>query len=175
MTVAKNFLIHIVALLLALVLTLSCAVACKDNSEQNSTQPKQLETPKNIVAENWVLTWDAVENAVGYTILFENTEYNVDNCIFDMSFYDISGTYNVEVMARGDGTDYYDSDFIASTIVLEDKIFDEFGFQYALLTDGTGYSVRKGKADLTGDIVIPDYFCGLPVKKIRKKRNRVGA
>ena len=142
---------------------------CDKSSGQPSLQPEKLQAPRNLLAERKIVTWDAVENATGYTVVFENTEYKVNECKFDVSFYDIPGTYTIEVMALGDGKSYYDSDYISTSVVIKEILksgYDEQGFKYVLLDDGSGYSVEKGNANLEGDIVIPEYFCDLPVKRI---------
>jgi len=169
----KIFILLSAALLFTLTLALAIFVGCSNPTEQPSnqptSQPEKLQAPKNLLAERRLVTWDPVENASGYTVIFQNTEYKIDECSFDLNFYDIPGAYTVEVMARGDGKAYEDSEWINTTAVIYEKVeqgYDELGFEYKLLEDGTGYSVSRGKADIKGDIVIPDYFNDFPVKEI---------
>ena len=93
---------------------------CNKPAEQSPPHPEKLEAPKNLKAERKIVTWDTVENATGYTVVFENTEYKVNECKFDVSFYDIPGTYTIEVMALGDGKSYYDSDYISTSVVIKE-------------------------------------------------------
>lgn len=139
---------------------------------------EKLQAPQNVQIVDFVLTWDAVENATGYIVSFAHTEYETQECCFDLSSYDDPGNYEIAIRACGNSTDYEDSDW-SNTIFTIDappakpeevehpaKGYDESGLFYTILDDGWGYEVSAGRAKLTKELYIPDYFCGLPVKRI---------
>ena len=138
---------------------------------------ERLDAPDNMRIQGGKLVWDAVENAAGYSVYAENKEYEITECEFDISVYTAPKTYKIEVMAIGDGSRYADSVWASIEFVVkpEEPIIPTENLQYTLLTDGSGYEVSRGKADLNGRIVIPDEYNGLPVKKIAEKAFCIGA
>ena len=154
-------------LIVLLILTV-CSALCACGSTQ------ALAVPQNIRIEGRALTWDAVENAEEYLVYVEceNVEYKTKQTYYDLSELPAPNTYAIEVMAVGDGIRFTNSDWIAVSYQAEEIVefgYDESGFAYRLLADGTGYEVGGGKHDMNGVLTIPDYFKGLPVKKIADK------
>ena len=138
---------------------------------------EKLPAPQNVQITDSVLTWDAVENATGYIESFAHTEYETQECCFDLSSYDDPGDYEIAIRACGNRIDYEDSDWSNTTFTLqappkqEDTTppaqgYDDSGLYYTLLEDGSGYEVSQGRVNLKGEVYIPDYFSGLPVKRI---------
>ena len=130
---------------------------------------EQLSAPENFRLDGRTLIWDEVENASGYVVFVDDVEYNIAEPNFDLTYLYSPAEYEVEVLACGNNREYLDSawsfyNFTALEIL--DHGYDEQGFEYTLLEDGKSYDVAKGTADLTGHLVIPDYFLGLPVTEV---------
>lgn len=73
---------------------------------------EKLEAPTGLKIENNILSWDAVDNATGYRLHTSNFNRNVGN-ILQYSLTDIFdnyGTYEIEIMAIGDGRSFSNSD-----------------------------------------------------------------
>lgn len=131
-----------------------------------------LSAPQNLRMEGKILVWDAVEHAAGYVVRLQNREQEVEGTSFDLSSLAV-GTYAVRVKAYGDGGKYTNSDWSQFSYTAEEVVtrgYDELGYQYTLLEDGTGYSIHRGKANTfkMEKIVIPAYYRGLPVKCIEE-------
>ena len=129
-----------------------------------------LSAPQNLRMEGKILVWDAVEHAAGYVVRLQNREQEVEGTSFDLSSLAV-GTYAVRVKAYGDGGKYTNSDWSRFSYTAEEAVargYDELGYRYTLLEDGTGYSIHRGKANTfkMEKIVIPAYYRGLPVKRI---------
>ncbi len=191
---------RLVTLLLAAMLVAgSCMTAACEEAVPPEAESKpitneaqgliQLETPKNLRKEDGALVWDEVEHASGYLLFFEYDSYDVESNSFDLSLLAETGLYSLELLARGDGVAYTDSEWTeysfvwimpsrvdaeeepakdpAETIALS---YDERGFHYTLLEDGSGYSLSGGVAEemgnMEGFVDLPDTFRGLPVKEI---------
>lgn len=181
----------VILVIILVLLTCSCA---NPPDNQLLEQPVQLPAPQNIRSEGKVIFWDAVENATGYVVNFENTEYETQECSLDLSFYEDLGTYQIEIKALGDDKNYTDSEWASFSYTAKEPTdpgvtdqptnpggedgpvkagYDEQGLAYYLLEDGSGYAVTRGKLDydvpsmLPETIVIPESYGGLPVKEIR--------
>ena len=131
-----------------------------------------LPAPQNLRVEGKILVWDAVEHAAGYVVRLQNREQEVEGTSFDLSSLAV-GTYAVRVKAYGDGGKYTNSDWSRFSYTAEEVVargYDELGYRYTLLEDGTGYSIHRGKANTfkMEKIVIPAYYRGLPVKCIEE-------
>ena len=131
-----------------------------------------LPAPQNLRMEGKILVWDAVEHAAGYVVRLQNREQEVEGTSFDLSSLAV-GTYAVRVKAYGDGGKYTNSDWSRFSYTAEEVVargYDELGYRYTLLEDGTGYSIHRGKANTfkMEKIVIPAYYRGLPVKCIEE-------
>jgi len=78
-------------LILVLIFTLS---ACRSTVE--------LSTPEGLEDDGSVLSWTAVEDAEGYTVIIDGNEYDTDTNSFDITFLD-EGAYTITVTAyKGD-------------------------------------------------------------------------
>ena len=156
----KKFMRKIICLLLSSVCFLFCAcVGGEDN---------RLPSPQNIRAEGKTLVWDEVENALGYVLYIDGLDRDVEETFFDLSFLTEVGSYEIEIIAVGNG-EYKDSSPVTFTYKVEEVVSagnDENGWGFILLEDGESYGVTRGIANLEGDIVLPDYYKGLPVTQI---------
>jgi hypothetical protein len=135
-----------------------------------SKSPKALPAPENIAVDKRILTWDSVENATGYVVYIDNEKYETEECRLDLHELTLEGgTFNIDVVASGDQKKHLDSSGMRLTVALDappESGIDELGFSYTYCEDVVGYEVSAGTADLTGTVVIPDYFCDYPVKKL---------
>ena len=152
--------------ILLLVVAAGCVLAACSKEK-----PQQLPAPSNLHIENDALIWDAVENATGYIVYFNDAEYKINKNRFNVSFITEEGSYEINVSATGDGKRFCNSETTKYTYTIdidepEPPAIPTPNLKYTLLEDESGYEVSKGTADLTGKIIIPDYYRGLPVKKI---------
>ena len=189
----KTFLRTVSAVLIIALALLTCSCTNPPDNQLLS-QPEQLPAPQNIRSEGKVIFWDAVENAVGYIVEFENTVYETAECFLDLSFYEDLGTYQIEIRALSDSNNYLDSEWASFSYTPTEPTdpgvtdqptkpgdedgpvkagYDENGFSYHLLPDGSGYEFARGKVDIFDAtkapkvIVVPESYCGLPVKGIK--------
>ena len=137
-----------------------------------SKPAKALPAPENIAVDKRILTWDSVEHATGYLVYINDEKYETTECQLDLHELTlVGGTFNIDVIASGDQNSYLDSLGMRFTVTLDappESGTDELGFAYTYCEDVVGYEVSAGTADLTGTVVIPDYFCDYPVKKLAK-------
>ena len=137
--------------------------------QNNAAQPEPLAAPENLYIEGKMLLWDDVKNASGYVVYADKSENYVKENSYDLAYLDAGVTYTIEVWAV-DETGAYDDSAITEIMYyseyVEEECYDEAGLKYVLLEDGSGYEVSKGSSDMSGEIYIPDYVNGLPVKRI---------
>ena len=102
---------HITGLFLLLFASLSLA-ACNNNKTNSTPDPAKLATPANLQISGTILTWTAAANASGYSVEISGTSYNAASARYDL-FHLMPGTWQIRVMAKGDGTNFTDSDWSA--------------------------------------------------------------
>ena len=137
--------------------------------QNNAAQPEPLAAPDNLYIEGKMLTWGEVKNASGYVVYADKSENYVKENSYDLAYLDAGVTYTIEVWAVDETGAYDDSAITEITYYseyAEEECYDEAGLKYVLLEDGSGYEVSKGSSDMKGEIYIPDYVNGLPVKRI---------
>ena len=73
---------------------------------------EKLEAPTGLKIENNILSWNAVDNATGYRLHTSNFNRNVGNILqYNLTdIFDNYGTYEIEIMAIGDGRSFSNSD-----------------------------------------------------------------
>lgn len=155
----KRFILSLVFGIIAII-CLSFFLGCKTAT---------LSAPVNLRFENRTLYWNAVEGADSYVVFFDDKEYEVKDCFFDFSKTGVYKNYTVEVMSVADGKNNSDWSEI-SFVITEPKEngYDDKGFFYTLVND-EGYELSRGNADIEGELVLPDYYDGLPVIGIAEK------
>lgn len=85
----------IISVLLVAVLTLSLAVSCGEEKQQ-------LATPVGIaVSDEGLVTWNAVENATGYSVTVNGTEYTAAGTQYQLTDTSVDST--IAVCATADG------------------------------------------------------------------------
>lgn len=137
--------------------------------QNNAAQPEPLAAPENLYIEGKMLTWDEVKNASGYVVYADKSENYVKENSYDLAYLEAGVTYTLEVWAVDETGAYDDSAITEITYYseyAEEECYDEAGLKYVLLDDGSGYEASKGSSDMEGEIYIPDYVNGLPVKRI---------
>lgn len=81
-----------------------CLTACDDPAERG---PIALSAPVPVLFEN-TLSWNDIDHAVGYDIYVNDVFYvNVADCFYVLPFGE--GTYEIKLVAKGDGKAYADS------------------------------------------------------------------
>lgn len=139
---------------------------------------KQLSAPENVYLEirysdeqtDYVLTWDAVENATRYSVyidgeILKNIAKIYKNECDLTAFIGTDNTYKFGVTAIGNGKEYSDSE----CSVIEEKIEEVTqGLKYEKV--GGGYEVSRGSDILesASRVVLPDVYEGADVKRIAK-------
>lgn len=73
--------------------------------------PVKLTTPQNLRINNNVLEWDSVENASGYVVKADGTDYQAQTNSYLLDSLPKTKDYTFSVKAVGDGKDYLDSDW----------------------------------------------------------------
>ena len=137
--------------------------------QNNAAQPEPLDAPENLHIEGKMLLWDDVKNASGYVVYVDRNEYYVSENYYDLSYLAAGESYKINVSAIDDCGVYDDSaaaEIMYYSEYVEEECYDEAGLKYVLLEDGSGYEVSKGSSDMSGEIYIPDYVNGMPVKSI---------
>ena len=137
--------------------------------QNNAAQPEPLAAPENLYIEGKMLTWGEVKNASGYVVYADKSENYVKENSYDLAYLDAGVTYTIEVWAVDETGAYDDSAITEITYYseyAEEECYDEAGLKYVLLEDVSGYEVSKGSSDMEGEIYIPDYVNGMPVKSI---------
>ena len=141
-----------------------CGVAC-------AKKATPLSTPENVSVSSRVLTWDEVDHASGYILFINGKEYEVSENRFELYSFTTAGDFNAKVMAIGDEKAYEDSSWASISFSLGAPIehgYDESGLEYTFLADEYGYEVSRGKVNLEGEVVLPDYFEDFPVVRLAK-------
>lgn len=84
-----------------------------------NTGAPQLDTPTNLAQDGFNLTWDEVNNAVGYEITMDGVTLESSTNAFDLTLFDKGGaTYDVYVVAKGDVVEYANSDAASIPVTL---------------------------------------------------------
>ena len=139
--------------------------ACAPEKEE---EPKQLATPTGLTLYEYEVTWDEVDKAKTYAVVIdEGVEKWVSYNFYEIEDYPEEKTFVIKVKAVGDGVKYTDSDWAEYTYVYETH---NPNLTYTLLKNGSGDEVVRKNVNpnqgLKGRVVIPDFYNGLPVKKI---------
>lgn len=118
-----------------------------------------LSKPENLEITNKTLTWDAVDNARGYTVEINGDQHDVRRTSYSFAGTRLEeGTYTFKVKARGNEIDFVDSEWATVTYVQG----YESGILYAL-NDAQNAYIVKSVGTAKGDVVIEDTYNGLPV------------
>lgn len=115
-----------------------------------------------------VLEWEYVENADYYLVEWTNGRKEVKENYIDLSTLEASERQEVAVIAVSEknGLKYSDATVISYSKENDVGVIPTKNLEYTLLEDASGWSVTKGTANISGTVVIPDFYNGLPVKEI---------
>lgn len=155
--------LRLLLILSLIILCLFAFASCDD------TEP--LAAPEGLTVENTTLTlnWKTVEGARLYTISIEKHGGDSREAVASKNYYPLAslteGTYTIKVKANGKEEVSRDSDWSDSITFVREH---ENGLVYTLINGNTEYEV-SAKGAASGDIVVPDYYRGLPVTSIGKK------
>ena len=160
---------HIIMISL-ITLTVGLFAACGDGTDNDDfedyiPQTVQLEAPSGLNVYDDQILWNYVDNAIKYVVYYNGKETETEYNHILLSSEESGDVTRFKVKAVGDGSIYLDSEW-SSYVKFG---YDQNGYLYRLLEDGSGYEFHRGKATeatLTGLVKIPDYFNGLPVKRL---------
>lgn len=120
------------------------------------TVTKKLDTPTNLeYANDYVLEWDSVLNATGYTVLIGKTTLNVTETKVDLNEYLTPGKNNVWVSATSTNTKFLPSDAAGIEVVYDP--FDSSALN-KLLTADIAAAFEDKKSDYESDALF-NAFC----------------
>ena len=120
----------------------------------------KLQAPTNLQISGKTLTWDKVENSVGYLVNIDGKEKTTPKNTYDLSSFTVAGKYEIKVIALGDGKKYWDS------VWSEVKEYAVENLEYSLSDKGTAYTVKGIGTVISKEIDVPATFNGLPVVEI---------
>jgi len=130
-------------------------------------KPAKMQAPINIrLNEEEFFEWDAVDGATKYIIKINEEEYFTESNSFDaFSTLIETKTYNVSVMACGDGEVYFDSDW-SEVKPIEYEVADISAIQHAP-TDKGECTIRAGAGKtIVGKLVLPGHVNDYKVTSI---------
>lgn len=153
--------------ILAIILAATAAMAAVNFSACGAVKGR-LDKPSDVSVYGYTVSWDKVPNATGYKVVLDGKEYVVNENSFDVSTVtNLGGDYEITITAVNEEENYKASRAEKYSFTLPiDSGYDENGFLYRILEDGTGYEILKGNANPSGILAIPSFFKGLPVKKV---------
>lgn len=148
----------------------------------NKSGAVKLDAPNNFRMENEIIFWDEVEHADLYIVTFFGEETETAKTQFELPNDLQVGKYKIEVMAISN-ENYFDSDIAVYNFKIEKKEEEKImnydaPLSYKLIEDRSGYEVHRMNTDpnegLEGVVVIPDFYKGLPVKRIANNAFHLG-
>lgn len=137
---------------------------------------KKLDMPLNVTIEinqrgsgtQYILNWDEVEGAKGYSLNIDGKPVTVEKNTLDATDYVTPKQYSsVHIKALGNGVSTGDSDLNKAVVPVE--VVSEDILIFKVNEDEKSASVLSfaaEKSQLAGKIVIPDYYNGLPITEI---------
>lgn len=137
---------------------------------------KKLDMPLNVTIEinqrgsgtQYILNWDEVEGAKGYSLDINGRPVTVEKNTLDATDYVTPGQHSsVHIKALGNGISTGDSDLNKAAVPVE--VVSANILIFKVNEDEKSASVLSfaaEKSQLAGKIVIPDYYNGLPITEI---------
>lgn len=149
---------RIITLIMLMALALTAGFAACNNDSGH-----KLQAPTNLQISGKTLTWDKVENSVGYLVNIDGKEKTTPKNTYDLSSFTVAGKYEIKVIALGDGKKYWDS--VWSKV----KEYAVESLEYSLSDTGTVYTVKGIGTVTSKEIDVPATYNGLPVWEIGTK------
>lgn len=143
--------------------------------QDENVTPVTLSTPENFVLDisltsgvtEYTVHWDDVEGAEYYLVNLNGTLLNADENSINVTRRVFSGKdFEISVTACSDADSVTDSASSETQTIFAPILSRTLS--YSKLSDESGYSVSSSDsvANLSGELIIPDYYEGLPVKEI---------
>lgn len=154
----------IITLLVVLLLCL-CAVGCRGGAEDGKGTAEPVTPTGLALGADEVLTWQGDENAAGYVVSVDGTEYDTETPRMDLFTRMLQAkTYEIRVQAKGANGAASDwSEPIRHTV----ESSSAFGLR--LIDDGAAYEIAAAdKAKCRGKIVLPSQVPedGKPITRV---------
>lgn len=126
----------------------------------------QLKTPQSLKIEDETLWWDEVDNAAGYIVEVDGTQYETEHNAFSVFTIALnSREYEFRVQAYGDLRGRYEDSEWSETLRYTPEIAQGWGVR--LTEEGNSYeAIAYDKEKVSGKLVIPAYYNGLPIARI---------
>ncbi|MDE6402153.1 MAG: leucine-rich repeat domain-containing protein, partial [Clostridiales bacterium] len=143
-----------IRLFLVMFIILCCSMAFVACGAPELSAPTGLRINENTL----LLTWNKVDDAIGYVVNIGGAEKKVRENSYSLVSV-ASGDYTIRVKSIGDEENYQDSAWSASIKFTREY---ESGIVYTLINNNSAYEVtRAGTA--SGDVEIVDTYRGKPV------------
>ena len=114
-----------------------------------------------IDGDTLLLTWNEVEDSVGYTVRINGESRNTRQNRYSLTTL-AAGEYRIRVQARGNERNHGNSSWSDEIAFTREA---ETGLNYVLNDTGTEYSVQ-GIGSSSPNVVIEDYYRGKPVTSV---------
>ncbi len=148
----------IIVLTFVLLSALLCLIACGSKPEA-----VKLQAPDNLQISGTTLTWDAVENASGYTVNIDGKDDETTENTYDLSKLNESEKYFIKVKSLGDEKKYKTSEWSQVKEYTVEPIIGQ-SLEFLMLSSKKDSYWVKGVGSVTSDeIVVPSTYNGLPV------------
>ena len=149
----------LLALMFAAMGLLAAAAAC-------SSEPARLKAPQALKIEDETLWWDEVDNAAGYLVEVDGKEYEAESNAFSVfTIALLPREYEFRVQAYGDLRGRYENSEWSETLTYTPEIAQGWGVR--LTEEGNSYeAIAYDKEKVSGKLVIPPYYNGLPIARI---------
>ena len=151
---------------ITIMLVLLCVAACFCGfAACKKNEPTTLSPPTGLkVNDEEILTWDKVDGASSYLVEIDDKSYETKTNSLDILTYTLEyKTYEIKVTAYGDLDNYLDS---KPSKVLEYAVPEVSGLKFALINDGTAYTVVGFDKTQGGKLIIPAEYEGKPVVEV---------
>ena len=151
----------IIVLTFVLLSALSCLIAC-------GGKPKavKLQVPENLQINGTTLTWDAVENASGYTVNVDGNKTDTKENTYDLSVLTEPKKYFIQIKSLGDEKKYKTSEWSQVKEYTVEPIIEQ-SLEYEITGLYNQFYQVVGIGNVTSDeIVVPSTYNGLPVIRI---------
>ena len=169
---------RIICLVTALMMISALFFGCADSGDNVNAVELPKPTGLYVTKSDNTVHWDSVENASGYKVKINGTEYEVKENYYTIENADYGKSYEIEVVAVGDGKNYSQSEVSTTNYTLPTLTTEQdatSGIEYKLIGN-TEVSVSKIKTvpinDIKGKLVIPDTYNGKFVTKIENSAFR---
>ncbi|MBQ8885403.1 MAG: leucine-rich repeat domain-containing protein [Clostridia bacterium] len=139
----------------------ACGESRTPDAPKLNTQTERLSAPENLYLEihhyaqrtKYILTWNEDSRADGYTVEIDGVTLNTEEakCELTRYFYDET-KQTVKVTAVGTGN--YESSAASEIECVAEDPTNRIDYQKS----GEGYAVYSNSLDLSGRLVIPDYY-----------------